>query len=71
MILELPSLCTLYSPVGSTKSYTVMYLRVSTETNVENHQNDAAISQFQDDVSNSYRQVILCCITLFFRCIML
>ena len=28
----------------------IVYLRVSTQTNVDNHQNDAALSSFQDEV---------------------
>ena len=39
--------------VGPTQKPTVLYFRVSTATNVENHQNDAAVSQFQDEVRTS------------------
>eukprot|EP00731_Ephydatia_muelleri_P003801 Em0001g3801a len=35
---------------GPTQNPTVLYIRVSTSTNVENHQNDAVLSQFQDEV---------------------
>eukprot|EP00731_Ephydatia_muelleri_P003514 Em0001g3514a len=39
--------------LGPTKYPNVWFFRVSTATNIENHQNDAILSQFQDEVYNA------------------